>query len=82
MEEPERRRQLNVWLSIEALRAWQSFAERHGTNVTALAEALGHHLAEFALTPTDNLPASLAEVVKRSQQIAGTRSSRSRRSDT
>lgn len=82
METPERRRQLNVWLTIESLNASQTFAEQHGTNVTALAESLGRYLQGFTETDADDLPEFLAAIVRRSQEIAGTRSSRSRRSES
>jgi len=81
MEAPERRRQLNAWLTPESLAAWQSFAERHGTNVTALVESFGHYLQGYAETPAQRLPKFLAEVITRSQQVAGSRSSRARRSN-
>jgi hypothetical protein len=77
MAPPERRRQLHGWVSVEALDGWQRFADLQGTNVTALLESFGQYLAEL---PPGKMPQVIAEIVRRSQQVAGTRSSRARRS--
>lgn len=73
MSPSERRRQLHGWVTVEALDGWQQFADRNGTNVTALMEALGRHLAVFESTP---LPKEWRQVVGEAQRIAGNRSSR------
>ena len=80
MSPPERRRQLHGWVSVEALNGWQRFAEQQGTNVTALMEAIGRHLAEVA--SLEATPSPWKTIVRAAQRIAGTRSSRVQRSDS
>lgn len=80
MSPPERRRQLHGWVTAEALDGWQRFAEHHGTNVTSLMEAVGQELRRFADQPSRELPEALLDLVRRSQQVAGARSSRARKS--
>lgn len=77
MSPPERRRQLHGWVTVEALAGWHQFAEEQGTNVTALMEAIGRHLAQHQ-SGTD-LPPHWVAVVKDAQMVAGRRSSRVQR---
>lgn len=82
MSPEEERRQLHGWVSSGALDGWQGFARAHHTNVTALLEALGHQLAAVEEQPVHRLPVFLREAVKQAQQIAGSRSTRSRQRET
>jgi len=75
----ENRRQLHAWVSSDALDSWQRFARVHHTNVTALLEALGRQLATADELPAHRLPAILRQAVKDAQEIAGSRSTRTRR---
>lgn len=67
-------RQLHGYLSIEAFKAWQSFAQAQDTNVTALLEAIGRKLD--TVEQAGRLPPFLREAVEEARRIAGQRSSR------
>lgn len=75
----EDKRQLHAWLSTGALDAWSSFARTHGTNVTALLEALGRHLATVDDRPLHQLSPILRAAVSESREIAAQRTYRRRR---
>jgi hypothetical protein len=75
----EDKRQLHAWLSSNALDAWSGFAHLHGTNVTALLEALGRQLGALDDKPFSGLPALLRTAVVESREIAAQRTSRHRR---
>ena len=73
------RSQIHGYLSEEARAGWYRFAERHGTNVSALLEALGLALHANSGGKKKALPPLLKEVVGEAQAIASSRSSRGRR---
>lgn len=73
------KRQLHAWLSTSALDGWSAFAHNHGTNVTALLEALGRRLAALDDKPLHQVPALLRNAVADSRDIAAQRSFRRRR---
>jgi hypothetical protein len=73
------RRQLHGYVSTEARDGWYDFAEKQGTNVTALLEATGLLLGESAKRDLRQLPAWLRDLVAHARQIASGRSSRQRR---
>ncbi len=73
------KRQMHAWLSPEALAGWRSFAKVHGTNMTALLEALGRALATAEEVPVHRLPPLVRSAVRDAQSHAGTRSSRPQR---
>ncbi len=75
----EDRRQLHAWLSTGALDAWSRFARVHGTNVTALLEALGRRLNDVEDRPLNRLPELLRMAVDDSRDIAAQRTFRRRR---
>jgi len=78
MAADERKRQMHGWVSEEALAGWRGFARAHNTNVTALMEALGQQFAAAEEQPAHRLPAVLRDVVRHAQQLAGSRSTRTR----
>ena len=75
----DEKRQLHAWLSTGALDAWSRFARVHGTNVTALLEALGRQLDSVDDKPLHQLPALLRTAVGDSREIAAERTFRRRR---
>jgi hypothetical protein len=72
------RRQLHGYVSNAARDGWYDFSERHGTNVSALLEAIGVLLGENRDKKTSALPAVLRSAVKDAQAVASSRSSRRR----
>ncbi len=75
---PPSRCQLHCYLSDEAHAGWYRFAERHGTNVSALLEAMGLTLDANRAGKKKALPPLLREVVGEARAIASARSSRGR----
>lgn len=75
----DEKRQMHAWLSPEALAGWRTFAKSHGTNMTALLEALGGAFAAAEDVPVHRLPAMVRGAVREAQAHAGTRSSRPQR---
>jgi hypothetical protein len=73
------RSQLHGYISTAAHAGWYGFAERHGTNVSALLEALGLALEANRADKKKSLPPLLKTVVSEAQQIASARSRRGRR---
>lgn len=67
--------QLHGYVSAEARDGWYRFAEANDTNVTALLEAVGTHLAGLAATRA-KLPKAFEEIASEARRIAGQRSSR------
>jgi hypothetical protein len=57
---------------------WYDFAERHGTNVTALLEATGVMLGRHAKRESRRLPAWLQDLLAEAQLVASSRSGRRR----
>jgi hypothetical protein len=72
------RQQLHGYVSTESRDGWYAFAERHGTNVTALLESTGVLLGQHAGHERRRLPAWLRELLDQAQQIASSRSTRRR----
>ena len=72
------RYQLHVYISKEARDGWYEFSATHGTNVTALLEAVGMVLGEHAKTPEPKLPSWLRQAVSKARSIASSRRSRRR----
>jgi len=72
------RPQIHGYLSEEARAGWYRFAERHGTNVSALLEALGLALDANRGGKKKALPPLLKEVVGEARAIASARSGRGR----
>ena len=73
------RRQVHGYISTAAHDGWYRFAERQGTNVTALLEATGLLLAEHAKARDRRaLPTWLRQLLANAQAIASSRSSRRR----
>ena len=64
-------------VSAESRDGWISFARRHGTNRTALAEVLGVELARLNVD-TDDLPAFLRRCVEKAIDLEEERRGRSR----
>jgi hypothetical protein len=65
------RRQLHGYVSAQARDGWYAFAEAHGTNVTALLEALGIELGKAAKKPPAQRPrCSVSSRERRSQSPA------------
>jgi len=79
MAADEQKRQMHGWVTEEALAGWRDFARANSTNVTALMEALGHVLAKAEEQPINRLSPVLRDVVHQAQQLAGSRSTRTRR---
>lgn len=65
-------------VSPESYDAWWDFSYEHGTNIAALAEAIGRELAKAVHTPTNALPPLLRRAVLDAQRIERERSSRKR----
>ena len=72
------RQQLHGYVSTEARDGWYDFAESHGTNVTALLEAVGVLLGKHAKRERRRLPTWLRQLLADSQLVASSRSSRRR----
>lgn len=72
MAEPKR--QIHAFVSPQAREGWLRFAEEHGTNVTALIEAVGLWLGESAAAP----PKVARDLLAQAQAVASTRSTRRR----
>ena len=72
------RHQLHGYVSKEARDGWYEFSGKHGTNVTALLEAVGELLGTERSKDPGKLPTWLRQVVNRSRVIASSRSSRRR----
>jgi hypothetical protein len=68
---------INVSVSQEAYDGWRGFAAVHGSNVTALVEAIGRTLASLD-DPEANLPPLLRTTVQQSRLIDAERRSRRR----
>jgi hypothetical protein len=66
---------LNLTTSREAHEGWRTFVAVHGTNMTALAEALGLALGELD-DPEAELPPFVRDVLRRARGIAAERGSR------
>lgn len=69
---------MHAYVSTEARDGWYAFAERHGTNVTAMLEATGILLAGQAKTEQRRLPAWLRGLLADARLVASSRSSRRR----
>jgi len=69
-------------VSDTSVEGWRSFAVRHGTTQTALAEVIGLYLADLQ-TPTHELPEPLRSWVGQARELAASRRRRRfrRRSD-
>lgn len=80
MDDRSPRQQLHGYVSTEARDGWYDFAERHGTNVTALLEATGVMLGKHAKRESRRLPAWLQDLLVDARWVASSRSSRRRSS--
>jgi hypothetical protein len=58
-------------LTPQAADGWRAFCAVHGTTQTALAEAMGRELAQYA--EPDRLPAFLRPIVHEARHIAAER---------
>jgi hypothetical protein len=70
--------QLHGYVSSEARDGWYQFSDRHGTNVTALLEAVGVLLAQHSRDERRALPPWLRRVLVDAQEVASSRSTRRR----
>jgi hypothetical protein len=73
-----RSRQLHGYLSEDAFAGWCDFAARHGTNTSALLEAVGRALGQQSAVKKKALVPWLRAVIADAQAIASVRSSRRR----
>jgi hypothetical protein len=68
---------MHVVISEESYDGWRQFCAIHGTNMTALAEAIGVALAGYE-GPEGRLPPMLRAMLVESRRIAAERASRRR----